>query len=336
MQRSFAALVFALLCWVACPKPALAQRVLLVRPPATDAVLTEAFNRLRAELVLQDFQVELLEAEPGRLTPDGLERAAQQRDAFAGIALARQGSGANADICVADRITGKITLRRLAITGRDSPRILAVRAVDLLRASLRELPPDERPPPDVVGVAPAPAPDAVRAFADRARFQLSVAAVGLGSLREISSGYGAGLSLWYRPTLRLALGALWVGPLVGARYRSSNGSAVLRQELGQLRATFDLLSPGRFELGPVLGAGVYHLQAQGDVEAPLSSRSAGVWSFAGSGGVEARLALSESVSLGAAVHGVLLTPQPVVAVDTAAEELGQPLLLASLGLGVSF
>ena len=39
-------------------------------------------------------------------------------------------------------------------------------AVDLLRASLRELPEDERPPPDVIGVTRAPAPPAVRDFVD--------------------------------------------------------------------------------------------------------------------------------------------------------------------------
>jgi hypothetical protein len=32
----------------------------------------------------------------------------------------------------------------------------------------------------------------------------------------------------------------------------------------------------------------------------------------------------------------VLTPRPVVAIDTELEELGQPLLLAALGLGVAF
>jgi hypothetical protein len=336
--RRLLVLALAWLCLLAAPRAALAQKVLLVRPPASDSALSEAFNRLRAELLLQDFEVEVLETVESKLSPDALEAAAEQTDAFAGIALTRHGSGANADVSIADRVTGKISVRRLAIkAGGDSPRILAVRAVDLLRASLRELPVDERPPPDVVGVAAGPAPDSVRAFtAERARFQISAALVVLASARDISTGYGAALGLWYHPTSRLGLGVWLVGPLVGARFRAENGSASIRHELGQLRATFNVLEPGRLELGPVLGAGVYHLQAQGDVAPPLSARSATVWSFAGSAGLEARLRLSEAVWLGAAAHGLLLTPRPVVAIDQSAEELAPPLLVASTGLGVSF
>src|SRR5205085_9016256 len=176
MLRALTALVLAGLIFVAWPRPAMAQRVLLVRPPATDTTLSEAFNRLGAELSLQDFEVEVLDVGDRKLSPDELEAAAQERDAFAGVALARSGSGANADVCIADRVTGKISLRRLAITaGRDSPRVLAVRAVDLLRESLRELRAGERPPPDVVGVSAAPAPAAVRTFTDAAHFQISAA-----------------------------------------------------------------------------------------------------------------------------------------------------------------
>lgn len=337
MLRVYIALLFGLLCLAVLPRSALAQRVLLIKPPVADHTITEAFNRLRAELELQDFEVEVVDAAERRLSPDELEEAAQRADAFAAIALNRRGESADADVSIADRVTGKITLRRLAISaGPDSPRILAVRAVDLLRASLRELPVDAHPPADVVGVTHQPPPRELRAFTERTRFLVGAAVVALGSTHDVTNGYGPSLGVWLRVASRLQLGALFVGPLVGARYRSPNGDAVARQELGQLRAMFNLLEPGRFELGPVLGAGLYHLQAQGDVQAPLSSQADAVWSFAGSGGVEARFELSPALSLGASVHGILLTPQPVLAVDSATEELGQPLLLAALGLGVSF
>jgi hypothetical protein len=337
MLRALTALVFACLCFAAWPRSALAQRVLLARPPATDTTLSEAFNRLRAELILQDFEVDVLDVEGRKLSPDALQEAAQQHDAFAGVALTRSDSGATADVCIADRVTGKISLRRLAITaGEDSPRVLAVRAVDLLRESLRELRAGERPPVDVVGVAAAPAPPAVETFAARERLQLSAAGFALVTTSSISNGYGVGIGFWYWPTARFGVGALLVGPLLGARYRSANGDASLRQELGQLRATFNLLKPARLAFGPVLAAGVYHLQAQGEVETPFAARTASVWSFAGSCGVEGRLSLTGAVSLNAAAHALLLAPEPIVAVDTESEALGQPLLLASVGLGVAF
>src|SRR5512146_786336 len=59
MLRALTALALAVLCFTAWPGQALAQRVLLARPPATDTTLSEAFNRLRAELALQDFEVEV-------------------------------------------------------------------------------------------------------------------------------------------------------------------------------------------------------------------------------------------------------------------------------------
>lgn len=336
MPRALLVLALATF-WLVSPVDAWAQRVLLVRPQSGDAALSEAFNRLRAELELLDFEVEVLDEGQSPLSPQELETAAQRSDAFAAIALSRHGESSNADVSIADRVTGKITMRRLAIAGQDSPRILAVRAVDLLRASLRELPIDERPPPDVVGVSPSPPPPEVRAFTERRpHFQASAAAAALASMRAISSGYGAALGFRYHPSERLGIGVDLVGPLVGARFRASTGSASLRQELAQVRATFDVLTPGRFELGPVIGAGVYHLQAQGQVEPPLDGRTSAVWSFAGSAGLEARVKLTEALALGGSVQGLLLTPRPVVAVDTEMEELGQPLLLAALGLGVAF
>src|SRR5689334_10421323 len=125
MPRAFLILALAML-WLFCPNQAWAQRVLLVKPPPSDAALSEAFIRLRAELELQDFEVELLEGNDSQLSLEELEAAAQRSDAFAGIALNRHGAGANADVSIADRVTGKISVRRLAIAGRDSPRILAV------------------------------------------------------------------------------------------------------------------------------------------------------------------------------------------------------------------
>lgn len=337
MLRALATIVLAALCLLAWPRSARAQQVLLLRPAAADATLSEAFNRLRAELLLHDFSVEVLDVEGQRLSPDELEEAARRRGAFAGVALARRGTGANADLYIADRLTGKISLRRLSIvSGSDAPRVLAVRAVDLLRESLGEMSSDEKPPPDVVGVDRNEVSAAIRAFTEQARFRVSAAFFGLATARDISSGFGAGLGVGYRVSQRFELGALLVGPLFGARYQSAIGDATLRQELGLLRGSFNLLNPGRLELGPVLGAGVYHLLAQGEVAAPLTAASVSRWTLAASGGIGASLALGRTVSLVAAAQGVWLAREPEVAVLAESEALGQPVLLASCGLGVSF
>src|SRR6186713_3173374 len=64
---------------------AFAQKVVLVRPPNGDAVLVEAFNRLRAELRLQDFEVVVVDADPALASPESVGTAATREDAFAGI-----------------------------------------------------------------------------------------------------------------------------------------------------------------------------------------------------------------------------------------------------------
>jgi hypothetical protein len=314
-----------------------AQRVLLVRPPEADATLSEAFNRLRAELTLGSFEVAVLETPENALSADALELEAQKVDALAGIALTRDASGATADVCIADRVTGKRSQRRLAVSGTaEAPRLLAVRAADLLRASLRELSPGERPPVDVVGVAPEPPPPAIRAWsAPLPRWELRAAGGVLGAGR-FGPAFGASLVLFFRPVPRLGVGLALLGPLLGARYDATTGSASIRQELALARGSWNLLPAGAWRLGPILGAGVYHLQAQGEVTPPLRSLSAGMFSFACTGGLDVELDLSQVVSLGASVEALLFTPEPVVAVDTSQGNARQPLLLASLGLGVAF
>ena len=42
-----------------------------------------------------------------------LEREAQESEAFAAVALRRDGSGTAAEVCIVDRVTGKTTTRRL-------------------------------------------------------------------------------------------------------------------------------------------------------------------------------------------------------------------------------
>jgi hypothetical protein len=301
-------------------------------------ILSEAFNRLRAELLLQKFEVTLLSGGALAVSPETLEAETQAKNAFAGILLERSPNGATAEICIADRVTGKTSQRRLAIGDvREAPRVLAVRAVDLLRASLRELPAGERPPPDVIGVQDEPPAAELRSFSEvPSQFQLRAAGTALGGLSELGAAFGGSVGLFYLPLAWLRVGLSATGPLMGARYTTARGSASVRQELALVQSFANLLPDGVVRLGPTLGAGVYHLQAQGDVASPLRSRSDGVWSFAGCAGFDAELGLGRAFALTGSIGALLLTPQPVVAVDTEEAAVAAPVLLASLGVGVAF
>lgn len=319
------------------PLEAWAQRVLLARPPATDRLLFEAFGRLHAELELQSFEVIVLEDQAALKSADELERAAQDRGAFAAIALRRAGQGTTARILIVDRVTGKSTTRDLLIEeSPNGPTLLAVRAADLLRASLVEFEPGERPPREVVGVVNTPPPPEVVQFAAKhRRFEFHA---GVSALFNPELGYAAGPLFGARLRLgRLRLSLDAQGPLHGAEFRSNNGVATVRQEYGMLSLGWNLGSgDGDWELGPTLGAGVYHLRATSVVTSPFVALVDEAWSFSASVGFAVEYFFNQSLNVGLAVGGLALLPRPVIAVDDAHSSPIAPQGQGALHLGVAF
>jgi len=334
--------IVALCCALLLPAAARASgsepRVVLVVPPAPDELLSEAFNRLRAELALQGFETRTIELGPDNDTPDKLSELAQRTGAFAGISLVQRVGTPTAEVCIADRVTGKTTLRTLALDKRrDAPSVLAVRTTDLLRASLRELD-TGRPPPDVIGADRKPPAPVIERFASPPvkRFRLDARVALLGFDEKIGPGFGPGLALSYRVSPRFSVSVLLIGPAVGASFDSSLGSATVRQELALARVGYAVLHSERFELRPALCAGVYHLDANGVVGPPLQPLSNRVTSFAAGLGVEAEIRLSGALVAGAELSALALGPRPGIAVSNERYLFVQPYLSASAGIGVEF
>lgn len=320
--------------------PAYAQRVLVVRPPTDDATLFEAFGRLKAELALQGFEIVVESGVRGPMDPDVLEIAASREEAFAAISLQREEDGTTAEVHIVDRVTGKTITRKLIISSaKDGPMLLAIRAADLLRTSLLELGPGERPPEDVVGVEESPPPDEVVRFS-RSLPRFQIAAGGMATFEPVL-GLSAGVTFSgnFRPVPRLQIGFEFVGPAFGGEYHAKGGSATVRQEWGLLRSfwNFGPINPGpRFEWGPTLGAGLVHVDARGEVEPPLVAQRETLSAFGALGGVQIESYFSETVSLGLSLAALGLIPQPVVAVHT---ERSAPIGVqgvSTLRFGVSF
>lgn len=320
--------------------PAYAQKVLVVRPPSSDGALFEAYGRLKAELALQGFEI-VVESGGTRPADAGdLELAAAREEAFAAISLRREPDGTTAEVHIVDRVTGKTVTRKLKISSADDgPMLLAIRAADLLRASLLELGPGERPPSDVVGVEERPPPREVVRFSRKLpRFQ--IAAGGAVTFEPtLGLAAGAAVSAHFRPIPRLQVGLEFVGPAFGGEYRADGGAATVRQEWGLFRSSWNLGAafPGpRIEWGPVLGAGIVHLDARGEVEPPLAPERATLWAFGALAGAQIESYFSEAVSLSLSVAALGLIPQPVVAV---ARERSAPIGVqgvSTLRFGVSF
>ena len=313
--------------------------VVLVVPPAPDETLSEAFNRLRAELKLQGFETTTIELDPAENTPDQLSELARGAGAFAGISLVQRVGTPTAEVCIADRVTGKTTLRTLTLDKqRDAPSVLAVRTTDLLRASLREFAGSDRPPPEVANVDAKPPAPVVQRFAGAAakRFRLEVRVAALGLTQEIGVGYGPALALSYGWGRRFWLGILLIGPAVGASLDTNLGSASVRQELALAHFAVSFLQTGALDLRATAAAGVYHLAASGVVGPPLSPVSDQVTSFAGGIGLAANLRLSAALLLGAELGGFALAPRPGIAVASEQYLFDRPFLALSLGMGVEF
>jgi hypothetical protein len=151
-----------------------ARRVVLVVPEAPGTIATEALARVRGELGAARFEVETEVVGNNvdrRATVERVLRKADARAAF-GIFF---GSGV-AEIWVSDSVTGRTVVQTLPLSAAAPERrasVLAVKAVDLLKATLAEVwvagpaapaapspppPPAPRPPPEPAALPPLPPP----------------------------------------------------------------------------------------------------------------------------------------------------------------------------------
>jgi hypothetical protein len=319
---------------------AFAQRIVLLRPRSSDPVILSAFAHLQGELTVQDFEVVVMDTSSGSAAPDDLEHAAEQEQAVAAVSLLRSKDTATADIWISDRVTGKISRRTVTTApGPEGPSVLAVRAVDLLRASLREFGLASKPPADIVG-AESPAPAQVLDWAApqalRPGFELEAGVALQATPYGFRPAYGPSIALGFHPAARLAVRLLFQGPLWGARYAAANASATMVQEQLMAELGFRFWSGGALSFTALGGVGVHHLAVQGTATAPYEPESDAAWTgLAGVGlGAEVRFAPAAAFCLRARSLGVF--PRPVVNVGADRVSFGQPLLQVAGGLDVSF
>jgi hypothetical protein len=122
------------------------SRVAIVRPRRATPAITEATVRLAAEIRDAGFEAVILDARPGVAAREQVEQIALDPKPFATIGIVTTDRGAVADVWVADHLSEKTSVRRVdtarAGSQSEEARTLAIRSVELLRASLLEI---ERP-----------------------------------------------------------------------------------------------------------------------------------------------------------------------------------------------
>lgn len=306
-------------------------------------------RRLRAEFEASGFEVVLADtAKAG--PPRALEEAAARAGAAAAVRVTPS-EGGGLEVWVADRITGKLLLREVVGGGgeRPEPGMVALRAVELLRASLLEL--ASRTPPR----GPLPPPAKLRADVRRA-VALDVAessegaspspperfAVGVGAAAGLGPGgvppsADVAFSARWMALPRLGVRLVLLAPLAAPAVEGAEGSARVGVLVAGAGGHLELGSEGS-ALGASVGAGVGAVWARmdGEARAPFVSSSDDVLSALPYVELGARAELAARVGLRAGLLAGVAAPRPVVRfAGREVASVGRPLLVPSLMLEVA-
>ena len=333
-----------------------AQRVILVCPPETDASLNEAFNRLRGELTMHGFEVEIQTAEDA-ISPENLAQRAESGKAVASVSFVRNEGYTTADIKISDRVTGKTSIRTIATpAGTDAASLLALRAVELLRASLREFGSQSGPTKDIVGASPQRANPTVAQWAQASNPQrttqtqpsnpqpqrlstpwtLRVDAVAALQLPDPTAavGFGAALGFKWNPRFesRLVLAAPWFG----ANYAANQATSQLHLFSAVAEMAVSIPVGYRLELQPLAALGMAHVTTFTTTIFPLRPRAPSAWLTMPSLGLGLNVTLSPRWFWYTSARLAVLLPRAVLYVSDQRYTIGLPMVMVSSGLGVKF
>lgn len=174
-------------------------RVAIIEDPAETTIVP----RLEAELWGLGLQVHRVAKRDEERLPADLVEAARSTGAVAAFRIIVEGD--RADVWIADRMTGKVVLREMLPRGASiDGRVVALRAVELLRASLLEL--DVRHTPPEVAPPPVTLPQVSRLLDAPERFSFSANASVLWSPGGTRPGTGVAAAMaWRRSRLGVRL-----------------------------------------------------------------------------------------------------------------------------------
>jgi hypothetical protein len=303
-------------------------RVVLIEDPGETTILP----RLRADLLDLGLDVVTVARSEGEQLPRDLVVAARDRQAVAAFRIVVEAD--RADVWIADRVTGKVVLRELLPRGRHiDGRVVALRAVELLRASLLEVdagkPPSAEVPPPTLTETPGLLPDLER-------FSLAAESAVLWSPGGCGPGVGIAAKAAWRPTwigVRLS-GVSMLAPATLTVPDAGTGEIITRW-----LALDAIWQPRRTRLAwrPRVGLGVAMLATslRGLAAPPRASRQQTVYTAAPIGTVDLGWAVHPRVRLSAGVaylrpwHGV-----DILVAGAAVGRYGRDLVLGTLGLEV--
>ena len=316
-----------------------AASVMLVQPPSPSPDMAEAIVRMRGELISEGFQVEVMEGPKGEQSRSWLEKLAATRKADAVVAVLGDEEPDSVEVWVVDQVTEKTVVRRIPFKPQSdhAPKIFAIHALELLRASFLEigLRPSGRPseaksiPPAVVHFV-----DSERPASRGGRFGVEIggsAVIGFGDIGpSILPVMRLGWAI--RPSLVAQVALAGYGS--HASVQVDAGNAQVAEEFALLGARYRFILGRHLRPTVSLAAGVLHTRAEGEATSLYEGRGAALWSFLLDGGVGIGVALTERFEVEFATHAQVAEPYPAIRFDrSVVATSSRPSLLFTLTIG---
>lgn len=305
-------------------------RVALIEDPADTSIVP----RLRAELEGLGLEVSLVPKQTEEQLPRDLIDAARTADAAAAFRIVL-GDG-QADVWIADRVTGKVVLREMLPRGAQiDGRVVALRAVELLRVSLLELD-VHKPAVEELPVRQSLPRDSAL-LEDLERSSLSADSTFLWSPGGTSIAVGVDAAVAWRPSwigVRLFGGSV----LAPATISSTEGTGEITTRWIGVDAVVQPRRP-RMAWRPRLGVGLAALSTElrGNANAPWLSDQHTVYALSPRASADLGFALHSRlrIGLGLSYFRPLHKSQDLVIVDRSVGEFGAHIFVASLGLDLA-
>jgi hypothetical protein len=308
--------------------------VILFEPNVTTDGQHRCLTRIREELLAGGFEVQVVDPGP-KTDPISIAQALQQpSDTAASIALLGDPTIEPAELWIIDRTGARPDVRRIAIPSDDplhAPEILAIRTIELLRASaLQRLVESTR----LQSPSPAPPP----AFAPAAPEKPSRVGIELG-LAVVQDLDGPGPAEIPVARLHIALARWLFARLTVAglgsrpRVESAEGWATIGQNLGLLEVGATFRSQHRLMPIVTLGAGALYVTSDGNGVYPFAGHLDSRWTALVDGGFGLFAPFGRQWGLAVEVHALLAAPHPFVRFfDTNAGNIARPALAADFTL----
>jgi hypothetical protein len=314
-------------------------RVVLLRPQVTDDVTSDALTRVRGELTAGGFEVSMLPQDPALDVRTALETVGRELDPIATFAIERAAGGNTAEIWVCDRLEGKSVIQSVRLDGNGAPGepsrsvVLAVQAVELLKASLAQYWLSSTRQPASRTTTPAASPPAY-----------ATAGIGVEAALGWLDSAGAVSGAW-QPILRASWGGAhgWGVRLAAAGFGSDAslhaalGSAQIRQQLATAEIVRGFRAGRLVQPVASLGAGAYGARIEGIAAPGSTGVTTDSWSALVTAGAGVVLPLALHVALAADAHVLVAVPYTAVRFGSVeAGNTGWPSLLVSAGLLATF